>query len=481
MFETSKLPDLQEKSASGSVASFDTILTKPLVSCNIDVNAWQEGSGDPYPAGSTAQRWNEEWEKGSIDVTNGNNVTDNNAIRSVNYIPVLPERSYFVKCGNYPNTKDFRARFYDIDYNYIGSSQYGGGDVKCNSIFKTPTGCYYMRHASTTDYGVSYLNDISINYPETDTSYHKYTNERPIHGFSEVNATRAGKNLFDKSKGKISIANPRFIAFGVDRFEDTIPNGSLWLKAGNYVFSVSGENSTLWESFGIFDISGTRIFVSYNKKFVDFTIPNSGAYKFSMSIKSENFVSWDNYDMQLEAGSTATEYEPYVTPTIYAIQLGQDVYGAEVDAVNGVAHVTHGYREFDGTEGWVATTVSGFPCFQIARGVLPTSAQFISNYIKRVVAMTASEFIGYVDDSNFNVRFTSDTLLPEFKKVLSFNNMQIVYELATPFDIQLTPTQIETLIGNNTIFADTGDVDITYKDCDLAKRGDFRQVFKIPD
>lgn len=58
--------------------------------------------------------------------------------------------------------------------------------------------------------------------------------------------------------------------------------------------------------------------------------------------------------------------------------------------------------------------------------------------------------------------------------------VQIVYPLAEPFDIQLTPTQIETIIGNNTIFADTGDIDLTYKDLDIAKRGNFREVFKLP-
>ena len=35
---------------------------------------------------------------------------------------------------------------------------------------------------------------------------------------------------------------------------------------------------------------------------------------------------------------------------------------------------------------------------------------------------------------------------------------KLVYELATPIEIQLTPTQISTLIGKNVIFADVGDI-----------------------
>ena len=58
--------------------------------------------------------------------------------------------------------------------------------------------------------------------------------------------------------------------------------------------------------------------------------------------------------------------------------------------------------------------------------------------------------------------------------------LEVAYLLNTPQTIQLTPTQIETLIGNNTIFADTGDIDLTYKDLDIAKRGNFREVFRLP-
>ena len=39
---------------------------------------------------------------------------------------------------------------------------------------------------------------------------------------------------------------------------------------------------------------------------------------------------------------------------------------------------------------------------------------------------------------------------------------QVVYPLATPQTYQLTPTQVTTLLGNNTIYADTGDISVEY-------------------
>jgi hypothetical protein len=38
------------------------------------------------------------------------------------------------------------------------------------------------------------------------------------------------------------------------------------------------------------------------------------------------------------------------------------------------------------------------------------------------------------------------------------NGVQVVGELAEPIAYHLTPTQIRTLVGNNNIWADTGDI-----------------------
>ena len=40
---------------------------------------------------------------------------------------------------------------------------------------------------------------------------------------------------------------------------------------------------------------------------------------------------------------------------------------------------------------------------------------------------------------------------------------QVVYELATPITYQLTPQEITTLLGQNNIWADTGDMSVTYR------------------
>jgi len=46
----------------------------------------------------------------------------------------------------------------------------------------------------------------------------------------------------------------------------------------------------------------------------------------------------------------------------------------------------------------------------------------------------------------------------------AMNGVQLVYELATPQTIQLTPTQINSLLDTNNIWSDTGNISVKYKD-----------------
>ena len=43
------------------------------------------------------------------------------------------------------------------------------------------------------------------------------------------------------------------------------------------------------------------------------------------------------------------------------------------------------------------------------------------------------------------------------------SGLQISYLIANPQTYQLTPTEVKTLLGNNNIWADTGDIDLTYR------------------
>ena len=48
----------------------------------------------------------------------------------------------------------------------------------------------------------------------------------------------------------------------------------------------------------------------------------------------------------------------------------------------------------------------------------------------------------------------------QMEAYLTNNPLQVLYPLETPIIIQLTPTEVKSLLGVNNIFADTGEVDV---------------------
>lgn len=93
--------------------------------------------------------WNEQWEVGYLNLSNGQNAYGTDEIRSADYIKVIPNTTYY-------HTFVGRICYYDKDKNYIGNSDY----VLAGKI-RTPMNCEFIRFY-TSDYGNTYLNDICI-------------------------------------------------------------------------------------------------------------------------------------------------------------------------------------------------------------------------------------------------------------------------------------------------------------------------------
>lgn len=164
--------------ASGAIATFDTSLALPLQDCTIAINAVQTGTLPPSPSnvcpisGFTganikvvgANLWNEEWEVGGIDGATGLNNSATNTIRSKNYIPVMPNTALYILTAGY-NTWVYE---YGIDNTFLTRT------LVNNATFTPSAKTFYLRFMPGTTYGTTYNNDISINYPATDTAYHAY-------------------------------------------------------------------------------------------------------------------------------------------------------------------------------------------------------------------------------------------------------------------------------------------------------------------
>ena len=96
--------------------------------------------------------WDEQWELGAYNYTNGEKVNDSGMYRSKNLIPVLQNTTYYWR---QPNVQYKRICFYDANRNFIS---YLNGNA--NTEFTTPTGCAFI---SIWQSGTTYNNDICIN------------------------------------------------------------------------------------------------------------------------------------------------------------------------------------------------------------------------------------------------------------------------------------------------------------------------------
>lgn len=200
--------------ASGSIASFDDGSELPLKTLQVSIEPVQSGSGEPSPENVRpisgwdganvgvygANLWDEEWEQGVI--TSGEKVPNTSCIRSKNYISVKPNKTYYLYCGSATNQYFIRPVFYDLEKHYIEN-----GAWCANGTFTTPDNCYYIylttQTASSAQYGGTYNNDISINYPSTDTSYHAYNGHTyPISWQTQCGIVYGGNFKLFKDGGK---------------------------------------------------------------------------------------------------------------------------------------------------------------------------------------------------------------------------------------------------------------------------------------
>lgn len=155
--------------------------------------------------------------------------------------------------------------------------------------------------------------------------------------------------------------------------------------------------------------------------------------------------------------------------TPYTIAFGQTVYGGQLDVTRGKLHVTQeivDMGEIDWTYNSTFTVFRGditgcinspavnsehVPMCSIYEGIKPNYATVINN----------DQIMYNVGGAGVYVKDTSYTDASNFKTAMF--GVQLVYELATPFDIDLTPEVISAIVGENTISSNTGPVTVRFK------------------
>lgn len=212
-------------SASGSIASFsDGADDMSLKSCVVQIEPVQSGSGDPAPdnvrpitgwTGVNITRtgvniWDEEWENGYWDTTTGQPVSNNKYIRCKHFIPVNPSTEYKFVVGGI--NIQHQLIYFNANKEIVGSVSVGPGIT-----FTTPNNCYYLKFYLNWQYGDTYNNDVSINYPSTDLEYHNNPNAfYSISWQSEAGTVYGG--YVDPVKGELVVTHKKVTYNGTENW-----------------------------------------------------------------------------------------------------------------------------------------------------------------------------------------------------------------------------------------------------------------------
>lgn len=332
-----------------------------------------------------------------------------------------------------------------------------------------------------------------INPVQTGSGDPSPTNIRPITGWTGMNVVRTGKNLFDVeerltgqtkangdplsspaytlSNGVVSISSS-LVVYGRRMFS------SMWLSPATYTISfvptLSGTNIAVGRSVRLMDDPKSDIVaansisvVNGQRTSISFTVTVEGNYAISLQPSNADSGTLQMTDIQLERSASATDYEPY-NGTTYPISWADEagtVYGGTLDVTTGLLTVTHYYWTENGTANWSKNADGSF--YTAYSSPLSTQAEGSvgwCNYCPYELTFNGVTMFARANNlinlgKGWGSLYADTTAL---KAAFAATPLQVVYPLATPQTYQLTPQAVTTILGQNNIWADTGDVEVAY-------------------
>lgn len=306
--------------------------------------------------------------------------------------------------------------------------------------------------------------DTNATYSE----YAPYSNICPITGYSEVNVERVGKNKLPyftvEEKNGISLTydNGVVILNGTASANAFFILTNLSLASGTYTFSANNTEVNSGVHIALREIGATSDFadmpmnnLNKNNTYQNVSIGQAVLYIFS-GTQLTNF----RLPLQIELGNQPTTYEPYQGNT-YTIDLDGTKYGGTLDVGSGILTLTHGSvteSDFAYQEGSSAGGLSWADYYTnnvVSNDSMCSKLQMLTNAWE-----STTPCYNIVDNERIRVygNFTSQQ---DFED--KYANLQVVYELATPLTIQLTPTQIQMLENTNNISTDGTNIALKYQ------------------
>ena len=292
------------------------------------------------------------------------------------------------------------------------------------------------------------------------------SNVRPISGWESVNANVSGVNVWDEvwELGDLNTNNGANYP-STDR-----------IRSKNYVPilpSTTYYNSCA-KSIGICFYDENKAFIAPNiVATANTTFTTYANARYMRFYASPAYGTTYNNDISINYPSTDHEYHAY-TGTTTPVNLGRTVYGGTLDVVSGVLKVDKGIFDLGSLTWTYNSTYSVFIGYtptdsapiNDARNLTAISSMYENKTGVALSALSNGQFVINTtaissSTKRIGIKNTAYTDATAFKTAM--NGQTIVYPLATPTTYTLTGQEVDTLLGENNVWADSGDVEITYR------------------
>ena len=302
-----------------------------------------------------------------------------------------------------------------------------------------------------------------------------------LSGVSSVGVVHTGKNVFDYSAFSSDISGNRCTVVAENNGVTVTATANDAYTDRKYFIPVKeGATITLsWELDSADTASGSVYIFPDNKnagyvnsqastKTLSYTV-GAGitfiGFRFGVTT-SGSTLHYKNIMARFSGDNT---FEPYVTPTTHTAQLGRTIYGGSVDVVNGTGTEEYTFDLWDGTQNYnVSDNLTNVSRIYMAHAKPlpdPTAVQCICEGYTFPRAGWSSDTVSfYSDANNFTLKLpkTEVTTIEQAKAWLAQHNVTFLYA-TTPEDFTFTPVPINSLLGDNNLWADTGDTSVTYR------------------
>ena len=311
-------------------------------------------------------------------------------------------------------------------------------------------------------------------------------NVRRIYGFTEANISDYGTNLLDKSafvQGSIDWQG----ADGASTARLRSPK--VFVKPST-TYSVAVNSEVQIFEYHLYKMDGSWSYETVNASSWSFTTPADVQYVKFLVRYSDNatITTEDLTSAYLNEGTSIKEVDYNGHLYTFSFSSAGTVYGGTLDAVNGILTVTHKMKNFDSYTGTITKSGSTaipsgrivwyVPAFtdspnsggdgNTAHVYMKCSIYDIQDKSYQSNVIPATEFAMGIGRASghamvgFNVDSTLYGEKEDFRAWLQASHCDIWYPLETAVIYQLTPPQMATIVGDNTLSAEAGNFSVTF-------------------